>query len=787
MLTGKMKEINKSVRGVYMRFVLLAVVVVFGAIAIAQAQKGKGKDALAEPAAISFDNASPVPLKQNSEPDSTTSKQVDFETPLPSAETGLESSDTESPDWQSTELPSDLAADPIDESNADLPALDDESDAGLTLPVAGSEPVDTLSEYDQGAYDQGAYDQGAYDQGAYDQGGNDQGTFEQDTTSSQQTDAGTDSLQPLEPVLPADTELDPSLDPISEQPVDSQASPADAVSPVDAVPASDQATLDPLPAAAAALQPYDTGPAPLPSEELAPAASDQSQLEYGTSIDQPLAPIEPIATSAQPSSVAFDQPEQGRFDVANRISNPPTGKPGPQTLEGPQSPTLTIEKSAPAEIQVGQPTKFEIRVRNTGQIAAENVLIRDEIPIGTKYVDSNPKATRATNDAIYWEIGSVRPNEDVVVSVDLMPTEEGQVGSVATVAFQASAAARTNATKPELVLEQTGPREALLGETVRFSIKLSNPGSGAATEVVLEEDVPSGLSHSSGSKLEYEVGTIQPGQTRNLELTLKASQAGPVLNTIMARARGGLEATSSVELAVVAPKLEVVVDGPQKRYLDRQATFSVAVKNPGTSTAHGVEVLAKLPSGLKFVSTNNSGYYDQSRHAVVWSLEKLPAGEMGQAQFTARPVEMGQYEIRAEGKSKTGLQASDDHAIAVEGIAALFFGLADQVDPIEVGGRTTYEIKVVNQGSKAASNVRIVALVPDGMKPVGAEGPTKEQVQGQKVFFEPMGRLTPQGEAIFRISVEGTEAGDHRFRVQMSSDDMTRPVIKEEGTRIYAD
>ncbi|MDG2380815.1 MAG: hypothetical protein P8N76_04005 [Pirellulaceae bacterium] len=778
MLTGKMKEINKSVRRVYLRLFVLAAVVVFGAIAIAQAQKGKGKDSLPEPAAISFENATPMPLKQNPEQDSTTTKQVNHEGELPPAETDLKPIDTEPADWQSTELPSDLAADPIDESDTGLPALDDEPDAGLTLPVAGTEAVDTTSAYDQGAYDQGAYDQGAYDQ---------------DTNDTQQANAATDTSQQLEPVLPADTELDPGFDPLPEQSGESQAPPTDVAAPVDAVPlpaaasVTEEPTLDPLPAAAAALQPYDAGSAPLPNEGLAPSANDQSQLEYGTSIDQPLTPIEPIASSAQPSSVAFDQPEQGRLDVANRISSPPTGKPGPQTLEGPQSPALTIEKSAPAEIQVGQPTKFEIRVRNTGQIAAESVLIRDEIPLGTKYVDSNPKATSVTNGAIYWEIGSVRPGEDVVVTVELMPTEEGQVGSVATVAFQASAAARSNATKPELVLEQTGPREALLGETVRFSIKLSNPGSGAATEVVLEEDVPSGLSHSSGSKLEYEVGTIQPGQTRNLELTLKASQAGPVLNTIMARARGGLEATSSVELAVVAPKLEVVVDGPQKRYLDRQATFSVAVKNPGTSTAHGVEVLAKLPSGLKFVSTNNSGYYDQSRHAVVWSLEKLPAGEMGQAQFTARPVEMGQYEIRAEGKSKTGLQATDDHAIAVEGIAALFFGLADQVDPIEVGGRTTYEIKVVNQGSKAASNVRIVALVPDGMKPVGAEGPTKEQVQGQKVFFEPMGRLTPQGEAIFRISVEGTEPGDHRFRVQMSSDDMTRPVIKEEGTRIYAD
>ena len=39
MLAGKMKEIKRSVRRVYMRLLVLGAVVVFGAIAIAQAQK----------------------------------------------------------------------------------------------------------------------------------------------------------------------------------------------------------------------------------------------------------------------------------------------------------------------------------------------------------------------------------------------------------------------------------------------------------------------------------------------------------------------------------------------------------------------------------------------------------------------------------------------------------------------------------------------------------------------------------------------------------------------------
>ena len=414
-------------------------------------------------------------------------------------------------------------------------------------------------------------------------------------------------------------------------------------------------------------------------------------------------------------------------------------------------------------------------------------MIRDEVPAGTRFVDSAPKASRAADGVIFWEAGSLAPGQEVSVAMELMPITEGQIGSVATVTFQASASARTRATKPDLVLEQTGPTQVLLGEPVQFSIKLSNPGTGAATQVVLEETVPQGLMHASGKRLEYEVGTIEPGQSRRLELTLKADQAGHVINTITARADGDLSVEESVELDVVAPELQVGIEGPKRRYIDRQATFSIAVANPGSAPARNVQLTAQLPTGLKFISTNNSGFYDQSRHAVIWSLEQLPAGEMGKAQFTALPIDMGAFQIHAEGPAEMGLQARKEHDLAVEGIAALKFGLADKVDPVEVGGQTSYEIKVVNQGSKAATNVQFTALVPEGMQPVGGQGPTKETIEGARVAFAPLDHLAPQEEAIFRIAVVGQTAGDHRFRVQMTSDETSSPVIKEESTRVYSD
>ena len=110
--------------------------------------------------------------------------------------------------------------------------------------------------------------------------------------------------------------------------------------------------------------------------------------------------------------------------------------------------------------------------------------------------------------------------------MQLVPTAEGEIGSVATVHFDADASARSLATQPKLVVETVGTERAQIGDTVKLSITVSNPGSGMATGVVLEEHIPAGLQHPAGSELEYNVGNLRPGESRRLDLQLVAKRAG---------------------------------------------------------------------------------------------------------------------------------------------------------------------------------------------------------------------------------------------------------------------
>lgn len=464
-----------------------------------------------------------------------------------------------------------------------------------------------------------------------------------------------------------------------------------------------------------------------------------------------------------------------------------TGTPGGEQLEGPQSPQVSIEKIAPAEIQVGKTASFEVIVRNTGSVPARDVTVRDQVPKGARLITTSPPASRGTTGDLVWSIGTLSPGDEVTVQMQIMPLEEGEIGSVATVHLAAGASARTIATKPELQIQADTPAQVLIGEEFVMSITVSNPGSGPATGVVLEERVPPELQHAAGAELEYEVGRLEPGETRQLELRLSAARAGKVANMLTARGDGNLRAEHQQEFEVVAPQLELAIDGPSRRYLEREATYQLAISNPGTAPANEVEVVVYLPEGLDFVDANNAGHYEPTTRTVHWQLEELPTGETGAVELVAMPVDAGEYKLRYTGSASRGLVVEKEHDVTIEGIAAILFEVVDLEDPVEAGGETTYEIRVLNQGSKAATNVQLAASLAPGIRPIAAEGPTQHSLQPHQVVFESLARLAPKADTTYRIRVQGLQPGDQRIRVQLLTDQVQTPVTKEESTRVYSD
>jgi hypothetical protein len=384
-------------------------------------------------------------------------------------------------------------------------------------------------------------------------------------------------------------------------------------------------------------------------------------------------------------------------------------------------------------------------------------------------------------------LGSLPPGGQARVAMEVMPKLEGDIGSVASVTFRADASLRSRATKPDLRLDAADPKPVLIGRDVKLPITITNPGTGVATGVVLEGLLPDPLTHRAGKELEFDVGQLQPGGSRTLDLSLGSKGPGVHSIRLVARADGQIEVERILKVEITAPTLELEAEMPARRYLQRPAVCLISMANTGTAPAKSVELAAQLPPGVKFVRANNAGYYDERTHRVLWNLEELPAAERGTVELVVMPVDLGPQKIVTAARSADGLSDQIAHTIEVEGLAAVTFEVTDSEDPIEVSGLTEYVIRVGNQGTKAAGGVRLSATILGEMEPVEAKGPAAHRIDNLTVSFEPLARLAPTEEAVYRIRVRGHRAGDQRVQVQLTSDDHPAPITKEEITRVYAD
>jgi uncharacterized repeat protein (TIGR01451 family) len=473
--------------------------------------------------------------------------------------------------------------------------------------------------------------------------------------------------------------------------------------------------------------------------------------------------------------------------LANQHSPLVSPAPGSRQIDGTQNPSLQIQKKAPEEVQVGQAATFALVVRNVGNATAYEVVVSDQVPRGTRLSKTSPQAEQRTDGTLLWSLGEMAAGSEQVLTVELIPEMEGEIGSVASVNFAAQASVRTVSTQPKLVVKQVADQKILLGEALRIDVTVTNEGTGVARAVSLEEDVPQGLRHPLGNALGVPLGDLAPGQAKTTRLELVAVEPGNLRNTMRAIAANTEGSDSTVELEVVAPRLQVDASGPRLRYLERQATYQVAVVNAGTSTAYEVGIIAYLPRGLQYNSSGNHGEYIAEEHAVHWALEELPVGATATTEMTLLPVEEGEFAIRLHSRA-VGVEAQPlEKQVRIEGQSELAFSIDDDNDPIEVDGQTTYLVRLSNSGTRLDEEVQVMVELPQGSRVLQVNAPVDYRETPQGLIFEPIPQMKAKDQHSFRFSVQWNREGVQIVRAHVKSKLRPLPVVKEESTEVYRD
>ncbi len=237
----------------------------------------------------------------------------------------------------------------------------------------------------------------------------------------------------------------------------------------------------------------------------------------------------------------------------------------------------------------------------------------------------------------------------------------------------------------------------------------------------------------------------------------------------------------STGMGAGAPAVSITKECPSLRYVGRNAEFTITVSNTGTGDAQNVVVTDMIPAGISYISSDNGG--SRQGNNIVWRIGTLPAGKSAvlTSKFACNTI--GDFSNTAKVTYCAEDEATCD--ISVKGIPAILIECVDNPDPIEVGKNVTYTITVTNQGTAVGTNIKLDCTLPAQEEFVSADGPTRGTGSGKSVTFEPLPSLAPKATATFRVTVKGTDVGDVRFRVEMTSDQLTSKVMETESTNIY--
>lgn len=507
-------------------------------------------------------------------------------------------------------------------------------------------------------------------------------------------------------------------------------------------------------------------------------------------------PGTPLTTPAMPQPPQAEAPRTGRLLIegVQRVGTGVIEEPVPQSIPGqtPENPTgrqepaVSLEWVGPPVAKVGQPADFSLVVRNACNIPVQQVMVRVRIPQGMNLAAAEPKAV-TENNVLMWELGTMQPKQERNLQMKLLPETKGDVGCQAWVTFTGASTMRVRVREPKLLLKAAAPDKVLIGDAAAFSLTVSNPGDGPAELVKVKANLSDGLEHARGKMVEFDVGNLAPGETRSVQLICTTKTGGLQKCEAVAEADGGLRSQDQAAVNVIMPRLDIEANGPKLRYLDRKATYTFKVTNPGDAPALNVMVTDLVPPGFKFVAASDGGRHDFATRTVSWFLGEVGPGQAREVKLDVVAVNPGEHKHRASAQAARGLKVETEVQTRVEGLSALLLEVIDVEDPVEVGADTSYEIRVTNTGSKTETDIRLSCLIPDKMEFKGAQGATSFHLEGKTVVFDPLPKLAPRADAIYRINVKGISAGDVRFKAQITSTNLMEPVMETEATRIYDD
>jgi large repetitive protein len=412
-------------------------------------------------------------------------------------------------------------------------------------------------------------------------------------------------------------------------------------------------------------------------------------------------------------------------------------------------------------VNIGGAVTYTIDVNYDGGVAPDDsVTLTLAVPAGLTVASVNIPSDPGTSSCsappvspVVCTLGAFAAGESAQVTVGVTGTSPGSYNVGATLSGATadptnannSAGVTTTVSPANISLTKTAnPTSAFAGQDVTFTITATNGGPSDATNVVVSDTLPAGLTFKSAT-----AGCSPAGQTVtcgavplpngnsviiSVVATVQPSATGSLVNTAnVASPSDNVPAnnTATATVAITAPPAELALtltDTPDPVAAGANLTYTIAIANAGPNDATNVAVTANVPAETTFVSADNGGTLAGSD--ITWTIPTIAKDATASLTYVVTVND----DVTAASLSSTAsltyggdTTASDNTATADTAVGAdadLAIVIAvDDLNPGK-GGHVTFTIGVGNAGPNDVTGVVVEAKLPKGISFDAATDPS---------------------------------------------------------------
>ncbi|HEX3315619.1 MAG TPA: hypothetical protein VHR72_12040, partial [Gemmataceae bacterium] len=285
-----------------------------------------------------------------------------------------------------------------------------------------------------------------------------------------------------------------------------------------------------------------------------------------------------------------------------------------------REPLLQLKVKGPDKGMVGEAMPITFAIHNPGDGSTDNVKVRAVLPEGIDH----PRG-----QTFEIEVGNLAPKETRTLQLACIGKSPGKMKAslIATAdgGLSSSDGCDIEVVLPRLDLALRGPKLRFVERPARYTLKLSNPGSATAANVVLNEVVPAGFKYHGSSNqgrfdeatrtVQWNVGDLPAGQNREITFDLIPTVPGDHRLAATVESARGIRSESTVQTRVegLSNLILDVANADNPVEVGSDATYEIRVANGGTKAETNLELSCTLPENVEFKNARSDG---GSKHRV---------------------------------------------------------------------------------------------------------------------------------------------------------------------------